>query len=368
VQNVRSRLTARVGAIFLAALAAGAVGCDALFQPSQRSDNLDGGVDGGDGDGDDMAEAPCTYVASTDMAEASTTHVAYRLSEGGHIFRTEASAGATPEDVSALLAPVSAGADAAIGLSRDGRWIGLLTTRFGCGDWECLALLPTDPNGATSTAGFLVSAGGQLVHSESRPAIARDAAFLVYRADGGPHSRDLWLVRRSATCGSRYDAPVLLTAASTFDTQDLPALSPDETSVVFDCANQNEVALCSVNLDGTGFQTVMTLKSGPSGGSGGTEVHSADFLPDGSMVFESDWMAEQVWSTSSGAAPTQYAPAFTNDNSPCALPDGRVASLWLERVGNARGYHELKVMSSATDYEMVVTGVDVNDIGIACGR
>ncbi len=65
------------------------------------------------------------------------------------------------------------------------------------------------------------------------------------------------------------------------------------------------------------------------------------------------------------ARPEPVGPAYTNDNSPCVLPDGRVASLWLARPGG-QSLHELKVMApDGASYAMLVTEVDIADIG--CG-
>ncbi len=320
--------------------------------------------DGGAGTNFDLAGTDDAGNAPVDLAGVATTHVAYRLSEDGHIYRVAAVSGAVPEDVSAGL--TSAGDDSAVGLSRDGLWLGILTTRFGCGSWSCLALVATSPTGKTDTTGTLVMAGGAVVHSEGRPAVARDAAFVVFSAEGGAHTRDLWLARRSAGGGMTFDAPVQLTANSAYPTHDLPALSADEQTIVADCGPQT--TLCTIGIDGVGAtQPLVTLAEGPNGVGNGSEVHSGDFLPDGNLVFEADWTAEQIWRRSGNGSIAQVASTFTNDNSPCALPDGRVVSLWLERPGNPMGYHELKVMTTTGDYTMLVIGVDVTDIGLGCG-
>jgi hypothetical protein len=58
---------------------------------------------------------------------------------------------------------------------------------------------------------------------------------------------------------------------------------------------------------------------------------------------------------------------FNNDNSPCVLPDGRIASLWLDRPGGSEA-HEIKVMApDGSSYILVLTEVDVADIGLGCG-
>jgi hypothetical protein len=319
----------------------------------------DGGVDFDLAGRDDAGNVP------VDLAGVTATHVAYRLSDDGHVYRVAAVAGAVPEDVSAGLA-ASAGDDSAVGLSRDGLWLGILTTRFGCGSWSCLALVATSPTGKSASTGTLVMADGMPVHSEGRPAIARDAAFIVYSASGGPHSRDLFIAHRSAGAALTFGPGVPITANSAYDTHELPALSADEQTVVADCGAQT--VLCTIGIDGAGAtQPLVQLSAGPAGASG-TEVHSGDFLPDGSLVFEADWTAEQIWRRNGDGSLARVAPGFTNDNSPCALPDGRVASLWLERPGNPMGNHELKVMTTDGDYTMLVTGVDVTDIGLGCGQ
>ena len=324
--------------------------------------------DGGASANLDLAGTDDAGNSPVDLAGVATTHVAYRLSEDGHIYRVAAVSGAVPEDVSAGL--TSAGDDSAVGLSRDGAWLGILTTRFGCGSWSCLALVATSPTGKTDTTGTLVMAGGAVVHSEGRPAIARDAAFVVYSAEG-THMRDLWIAKRSAGGGMTFDMPVQLTTNSAYAIHELPALSADEQTIVADCedANSDQTTLCTIGIDGKGAtQALVTLSQGPNGVGSGTEVHSGDFLPDGSLVFEADWEAEQIWRRSGNGSIAQVASTFTNDNSPCALPDGRVVSLWLERPGNPMGYHELKVMTTSGDYTMLVTGVDVTDIGLGCGQ
>jgi hypothetical protein len=61
-------------------------------------------------------------------------------------------------------------------------------------------------------------------------------------------------------------------------------------------------------------------------------------------------------------------PPFNNDNSPCVLPDGRIASLWLDRPGGTGGA-EIKVMdATGRSYFMLVIRQDVADVGIGCGH
>ena len=73
--------------------------------------------------------------------------------------------------------------------------------------------------------------------------------------------------------------------------------------------------------------------------------------------------------TAGGASePVLVTTEFNNDNSPCVLPDGRVASLWLDRP-DGEGDHEIKVMApDGGGYIMILTDVDVFDVGLGCGE
>ncbi|MCP4419712.1 MAG: hypothetical protein GY805_24130, partial [Chloroflexi bacterium] len=91
--------------------------------------------------------------------------------------------------------------------------------------------------------------------------------------------------------------------------------------------------------------------------------------PDGSIIFEADWNGEQIWRLPAGSnAPVRVTDAFGNDNSPCVLPDGRIASLWLDRP-DGNGGHELKIMTAdGNDYFLALMDLDVFDLGLGCGE
>jgi len=49
------------------------------------------------------------------------------------------------------------------------------------------------------------------------------------------------------------------------------------------------------------------------------------------------------------------------------LPDGRIASLWLDRP-DGEGLHELKIMTAdGSSFYMALKEVDVLDRGLGCG-
>jgi hypothetical protein len=309
---------------------------------------------------------------SQDMAPPTPLgvgHVAFMLMDDGHAHRAAATNPPIVEDVSGTLQAVSSGADSDISLSHDGKLAALITTRFGCAGFECLALVPIGDT-IMASAATVVLANGQELHPSDRPAIADGGAFIVYSDSGGPHGRDLFIVRKIGA--GNYGAPLLLTAASTFDFNLLPSLTRDESSLVYDCSptgSKVQASLCKVNLDGSGWAVTLAGSAGP-GADAMNEVHSGDFLPDGTtLVFEADWSMgnQRIWKRDAAGTLSQFNPVFTNDVTPCVLPDGRIVSLWLNRPGNMGGTHEPKVMTAdGASFSMLMQNVDVIDTGISC--
>jgi hypothetical protein len=143
---------------------------------------------------------------------------------------------------------------------------------------------------------------------------------------------------------------------------------------VFDCGADKygapPTSICEVGTDGSGFHEVLGPANGPDQSSQHA-LHHADYTPQGDIVFEADWPSEQVWKLSRGStSPVKISPADEgDDNSPCVLPDGRIVSLWLGRPGNTQNGHEIKAMNAdGSGTVMLLTDVDVVDIGMGCGN
>ncbi len=275
----------------------------------------------------------------------------------------EAKASGKLTNVSEALNVVSPGEDKSLAVSLDGTSIALTTTRFGCGDWDCLALVGRDLK-----AGERVRAGGDDVHPDRALAVGPKGAWVVYSADGGSHSRDLYVTQKS---GDSWSAQKLLTSSSAYAYNTQPAPTPDGTRVVFDCGNEpyggNGNAVCSVGIDGSGFK----VEAAPGAGFADQAIalHHPAMAPNGALIFEMNRpdTGERIWSKLADHA-VQLGD-FPNDNSPCVLPSGAVASLVLSRSGNSSGAHEIKLMSaSGRDSVMVLTDVDVVDVQLSCGR
>lgn len=312
----------------------------------------------------DSGEAALAFDSATDggqtPGQAAGGHLTYSL-ENGTVFRIEAVAGAEPENISQALDRLAPGSsDGLLNISPDGAWLALVSDRFDpeCAGWPCLVIVDRD-----LSQGEAVRAGDELVHPEDFSAVASGGDLLVYPAQGGPHSQDLWVVNRA---GSAWSPARLLTADSPFDYNYMPAMSEDGRSLLFDCGDipygVEATAICEVQSDGSGFRVVIE----PGGGF--TNFNQPDYAPDGSIVFEASKQGEYIWRLPPGGeTPQKIGSQFFNDNTSCVLPDGRIASLWLDREGGP-GAHELKVMSAdGSEYFMPVSGFDVFDIGIGCG-
>ena len=294
-------------------------------------------------------------------ADATDNVITYSL-DNNRVYRVAAQPNATPEDVSAALDALSSGSeDHLLNVSPNGQWLVLETDRFGCSGWPCLAVVKAD-----FSSGGAVTIDGGVVHPEgSISAISNNGDLVVYASQDGPHATDLYASVRSSGV---WGAATLLTGSSTYNWHSMPALSADASTVLFDCDNdQSDVgeAICEAPTDGTGFRVVLTPADGP--GPQYNPLHSPDYAPDGSIVFEGDWDGETIWRLPAGSTTPVKVGGHNNDNSPCVLPDGSIASLWMDRPGGP-STHELKVMrADGASYFMALTDVDVYDVGIGCG-
>jgi hypothetical protein len=278
------------------------------------------------------------------------------------LYRISAQKDSQPENISTALDKLSPGADDWINISADGQWLLISSERFDpeCKGWACLTIVSAD---LTHTE--VLKSGGAALHAVFS---AVGPTCVVYVASGGPHGQDLWIIKRQA---GGWSDPKLLTAASTYPNNIIPLLSADEQKVLFTCSNDayaaSDSGVCEVGADGSGYR--MLVNGGMHTTSNSTvNLRHAAYAADGSVVFEGDWQGEQVWRMVPGGAPALINANLHNDNSPCALPGGWVASLWLERPGGS-SLHELKIMSlDGKEYWVLMQNQDISDIGIGCGK
>ena len=310
-----------------------------------------------------VAWEPPPYGAVTPSGPG---HVIY-LHPDGKYRRVEATVGAPIEVLDTALDRLSPGEDTRMNLSRDGAWLVAETSRFGCSTEPCLAV-----SQSSLAAGELVRIGGQPVRlGGSMMAIGAQGRLIIFGA-GGAHATDLYSTVKTA---AGWSEPRVLSAASTYDYNQRPALSPDARKVAFDCgpdpSGGERGAICEVNVDGTGFRVLRTS-------AGILNLHSPSYAPDGTIVLEHEQkgvgeevFGEQIYKFDPATTTPEYplAPTYSNDNSPCVLPNGNIVSLWLQRPGNDDGWHELRMMSpTGTPIGMLAIGYDLVDIGEGCGN
>lgn len=311
-----------------------------------------------------LAVAACGAVAPADPDGAGPADAGYvTYGDGTAVFRIAARPGAVPEDVSALVGAAGGAPERRLNLSPGGATYVFETGDLGCASGSCVAVAPV---GDPAAAALIAPGGAQVDGAEGRSAVDDAGALVVFAASGGPHERDLFATRRA---GGAWTSPQLLTAASPHAWNDTPSLSADASHLVFDCGPTANAgaggSICEVGVDGNELAVVVGPADAPAAVVSAGPVHHAAYAGD-DLVFEADWDGERVWRL--GAGGPRVVAAVANDNSPCALADGRIASLYLGRPGNPGGWHELKLMAAdGRELAMLVVGRDLVDEGLGCG-
>ena len=309
-----------------------------------------------------QAQTPPPAQANLLSDDSIQSFVTYALD--GQVYLMEI--GQEPQNISARLDEISTGGDVWLNISPDGQWLVMETERFDpeCNGWACVVMMTTDVVEPT-----VIYVDGAPLHVEGFGAVASGGDLVVYAQSDGPHTLDLFAISRTE---DGWSSPSLLTGDSPYGWNYIPALAQDGNRLLFDCGDEpyGEIgtSTCEVNIDGSGLREVLSPNDAPTGYTPGGAIHHADYAPDGSIVFEGDWGGEQIWRLSADTdEPILVSSGFSNDNSPCVLPDGRIVSLWLNRP-DGEGYHEMKIMNAdGTADELLIQDLDVADIGLGCG-
>ncbi len=286
--------------------------------------------------------------------------IVLRLEDG--FYRLPADGSGDPTSLSAALDDISPGDDGWIASSRNGEWLIMDTERFGCEDWACLVVARSD---LTETR--VVQAADDLVHTQDWGAISDDGTLIIFTTDEGPNDLDQAVLHAT---GDGWSAPEMITGSSPYAFNERGRITPDGTTVVFDCGpsqyGQEGTGVCQISLGGGEIERLVAPEDGTDATSSNA-ARGGDIAPDGSLIFEADWGGtERLWQRLSDGTTTIHS-GFDNDNSPCVLPDGSLASLWLAREGNTNGVHELKIHAAdASTYEVLLPNVDVVDGSIHC--
>jgi hypothetical protein len=343
--------------------------------PSEADDDAgpDADDDGADESGDDGPadesgdDGPTDDSGDDSGPPPEGGHLAFVLE--GELYVMPAEARAPMRALTSELDALASGLDEDfVQISADGEWLLISSERFDprCAGYPCLSVLPIDAGSAEA----VIDANGEPLRGSSGNGaiLTRGGSAIVYSAEG-THTRDLYYTSDE---GEAWSAPTLLTAESPYAYNAMPRLDVDEQRVVFDCGDQPYgdvgTAICEVGIDGSGLRVVWAPDQAPRGTEPGGFLHHPSYTPGGGIVFEAAWSGEQVWVLEPGATePVLLRPDHENDNAPCVLPDGRVASLWLGREGGS-GLHELTLKSADGETaQVLLLDRDVADVGLGCG-
>ena len=277
-------------------------------------------------------EGPPTSAAAEESsaqpvvsAEPSVGHIVY--STQGRVYRVEAREGAEPEDVTTLLDDLSSGTeDLYISVSSGGEWLVLDTDRFDdeCVDWTCVAVVAGDLSEGDAVR---VNPGyWDIVHAwDGTSAISSEGDLLVYATDSEePRQADIFAVSLEE---GAWGEPTRITSESPYTVNVNPALSIDQSKVVFQCGDDGWYghSICEVDVDGSGFRVVVGPEARASEEPEGVTLHNPTFAPDGSMVFAGNWDGDRIWRVPAGGG--ELVSIRGEHWSPCTLPDGRIAGV-----------------------------------------
>jgi hypothetical protein len=307
---------------------------------------------------------------------AGTQFVVFRgpgtSTQPGHVFRAVAQGGAVPTDISRSLTDLGyTGVDTQINISSNAKWIVLHTTRFnGTSGASSLAILKSDD----IDSGQQVRVGGNVVMPTDGPsAVSNDGNTVVYASTDGPHAIDLW----AAQFASGQWTSHILTGLDTwtYSNNIQPTISADGTKVLFAAGNAagdtGTEAIAQVNIDGSAIQTLVTRANAPADSKADAYLNHPNFTATaGTVLFGADFAngVDQLWQWATGQTAATPASSATGEVSPAVFSDGRIASLWRNRDGNAGHVLELTLRDADGSYRgTIAPGVDLPNSGIGVG-
>jgi hypothetical protein len=261
--------------------------------------------------------------------------------------------GAVPIDASARL---GRGRDEWVRVAPDGHLL-VSTTRFGCDDWACTAVVPPGLAG-----GGPVVVEGKELHADADSALAVGGQVVVYTSEDGAHGADLWITRKA---GREWSAPALLTGDSPFRFNASASFSADGSRISFNCGPTRYpdpgTGICEVHPDGTGLREVVGARTGPGAGKDAFAFGPV-YAPDGSLVFTANWqdLGTQIWRLPAGGGQAERL-THKGARAMCVLADGRIVAFAEGRRGSTVS-QEIAVLSP--DGETVfflVTNVPVQE-------
>ncbi len=284
-----------------------------------------------------------------------TQYISHMLD--GHARVIEAKVSGAVTDISDHLLTLDSGEESWINISPNGEWLLMESSRLNseCSGWACLIYGKRD----LSEFKVIMSSSGAVMHPEGFSAIANGGDVIVAHMIEDERN-DIFVSKKT---GTDWSTPQSISSTSPSDNNRNPAISANGEEVLFSCGEN----ICMVDIDGSNLKTVIKLSDKPVGS--WSQIKSADFDINGDIVFEAEDDSERIWRYNRSSLEVSVINASqTNDNSPCVLSDGNIASLWLNRPNNSSGGHELKIMNATgSNYSMIIEDKDISDFGIGCG-
>ncbi len=176
---------------------------------------------------------------------------------------------------------------------------------------------------------------------------------MILRDDGPNFRNDIRVVARIGGVWQR-GTEVTISGSSAGNNNGSPHFSLDGAKVIWNSSQDGATGFDENSLDGTQFRHLLDhTRLGASS----QAIITPSYEPNGSIIFEGEIFGEECyrWDPDNPTVdPVVIDPTYSNDNSCFALPDGRIASFWLQRPGNVLGGHEPRIMLSDGTHQVVL--------------
>lgn len=239
------------------------------------------------------------------------------------------------------------GEDAWFSISSDARFYLLETERPTVYQgWHGLTWGTLDANGIPSEP--IVVDGAP--HPEGFSTIAAGGMTMTIVLRDDFDRSDVWLVNRSNNEWLRNDEINL--SQNSAGNNGGAVFSKDNNKVMWTSYTNSGMDFDENTVDGSNYNHLLAHTILGSSAA----IIRPSYENGGTIIFEGELNGEQCYRYNPATpliAPVVINSSYSNDNSCAALPDGRIASFWLERPGGP-SVHELRIMTANGVHESVL--------------
>ena len=242
----------------------------------------------------------------------------------------------------------ASGEDAWFTISSDARFYLLETERPNeFQGWHGLTWGTLDANGIPNEPTVVDGAP----HPEGFSSIAAGGMMMTMILQDNNNRSDVWLLTRSGNSWVRVN-DINLSVNSNGNNNGGAVFSKDNSKVMWTSYTNSGMDFDENSIDGTNYNHLLSHTF--LGNS--AQIIRPSYENGGTIVFEGELNGEQCYRydpATPNIAPYVIDGNYSNDNSCAALPDGRIASFWLERP-NGPSVHELRIMGADGVHESVL--------------